>query len=92
MAKILVLYYSGYGHIETMANAVAEGVRAADAQVDIKRVPELVPGEVARTSHYKLDQAAPIRRWDATRCLSDLGCMHATLLASRSRLPSACGP
>jgi hypothetical protein len=51
-----------------------------------------VPGEVARTSHYKLDQAAPIRRWDATRCLSDLGCMHATLLASRSRLPSACGP
>ena len=62
MAKILVLYYSSYGHIETMANAVAEGVRAAGAQVDIKRVPELVPDEVARTSHYKLDQAAPITK------------------------------
>jgi NAD(P)H dehydrogenase (quinone) len=60
MAKILVLYYSSYGHIETMANAVAEGVRAAGAQVDIKRVPELVPDEVARASHYKMDQAAPI--------------------------------
>ena len=60
MTKVLVLYYSSYGHIETMANAVAEGVRAAGAEVDIKRVPELVPEEVARASHYKLDQAAPI--------------------------------
>jgi NAD(P)H dehydrogenase (quinone) len=62
MTKILVLYYSSYGHIETMANAVAEGVRAAGAEVDIKRVPELVPEEVARGSHYKVDQAAPIAR------------------------------
>ena len=62
MAKILVLYYSSYGHIETMANAIAEGVRAAGAEVDVKRVPELVPDEVARTSHYKLDQAAPIAK------------------------------
>ncbi|MFZ5739043.1 MAG: NAD(P)H:quinone oxidoreductase [Pseudomonadota bacterium] len=60
MAKVLVLYYSAYGHIETMANAVAEGAREAGAQVDIKRVPELVPPEVAKASHYKLDQAAPI--------------------------------
>lgn len=60
MTKILVLYYSSYGHIETMANAVAEGVRAAGAEVEVKRVPELVPEEVARSSHYKLDQAAPI--------------------------------
>ncbi|MBV8235664.1 MAG: NAD(P)H:quinone oxidoreductase [Planctomycetaceae bacterium] len=60
MAKVLVLYYSSYGHIETMASAVAEGARAAGAQVDVKRVPELVPGEVARASRYKLDQAAPI--------------------------------
>ena len=60
MAKILVLYYSSYGHIETMAGAVAEGAREGGAVVDIKRVPELVPEEVARTSHYKLDQAAPV--------------------------------
>ncbi|MEI2455279.1 MULTISPECIES: NAD(P)H:quinone oxidoreductase [Lysobacter] len=62
MAKILVLYYSAYGHIETMAQAIAEGARGAGAQVDIKRVPELVPEEVARRSHYKLDQAAPIAK------------------------------
>src|SRR6201995_3763525 len=60
MAKILVLYYSAYGHIETMANAVAEGAREAGAQVDIKRVPELVPDEIARKAHFKVDQAAPV--------------------------------
>lgn len=60
MAKVLVLYYSAYGHIEKMAEAVAEGARAAGATVDIKRVPELVPEEVAKKSYYKLDQAAPI--------------------------------
>jgi NAD(P)H dehydrogenase (quinone) len=60
MPKVLVLYYSTYGHIETMANAVAEGAREAGAQVDIKRVPELVPPEVAKNSHFKLDQPAPI--------------------------------
>jgi NAD(P)H dehydrogenase (quinone) len=62
MAKVLVLYYSAYGHIETMANAVAEGARAAGATVDVKRVPELVPPEVAAKSHYKLDQAAPVAK------------------------------
>lgn len=60
MAKVLVLYYSTYGHVETMAGAVAEGARRAGAQVDIKRVPETVSEEVARQSHFKLDQAAPI--------------------------------
>ncbi|NYT65424.1 NAD(P)H:quinone oxidoreductase [Alcaligenaceae bacterium] len=60
MAKVLVLYYSAYGHIETMANAVADGAREAGASVDIMRVPELVPEDVARASHYKMDQAAPI--------------------------------
>ena len=60
MAKVLVLYYSAYGHIETMANAVAEGARAAGATVDIKRVPELVSEEIAKKSYYKLDQSAPI--------------------------------
>src|ERR1700737_1384182 len=60
MAKVLVLYYSAYGHIETMANAVAEGARKAGASVDIKRVPELVPEAVAKASHHKPDQGAPV--------------------------------
>ncbi|QIM48605.1 NAD(P)H:quinone oxidoreductase [Pusillimonas sp. DMV24BSW_D] len=63
MSKVLVLYYSTYGHIETMAQAVAEGARAVEGtQVDIKRVPELVPEDVAKAGHYKLEQAAPIAR------------------------------
>jgi NAD(P)H dehydrogenase (quinone) len=64
MAKVLVLYYSSYGHIEAMANAVAEGARETGAQADIKRVPELVPDDVARRSHYKVDQPAPVARID----------------------------
>jgi NAD(P)H dehydrogenase (quinone) len=60
MAKVLVLYYSAYGHIEAMANAVAEGARAAGAEVDVKRVPETAPEEIAKAAHFKLDQAAPI--------------------------------
>jgi NAD(P)H dehydrogenase (quinone) len=60
MAKVLVLYYSAYGHIETMAGAVAEGAAAAGATVDIKRVPETAPLEVAQAAHFKLDQAAPV--------------------------------
>lgn len=60
MTKVLVLYHSAYGHIETMANAVAEGVREAGAEAVIKRVPETVPEEVAKASYFKLDQAAPI--------------------------------
>ena len=62
MTKVLVLYYSAYGHIETMAEAVAAGAREAGATVDIKRVPELVPEAVARDAHYKLDQKAPIAK------------------------------
>ncbi|RTL76696.1 MAG: NAD(P)H:quinone oxidoreductase [Bradyrhizobiaceae bacterium] len=62
MPKVLVLYYSTYGHIEAMANAVAEGVREAGATVDIKRVPETAPLEVAKAAHFKLDQAAPIAK------------------------------
>ena len=60
MSKVLVLYYSAYGHIETMAYAVAEGAREAGARADVKRVPETVPEEIARGAHFKLDQAAPI--------------------------------
>ena len=64
MTKVLVLYYSSYGHIEKMASAVAEGVREAGAEAVIKRVPELVPDDVARKSGFKLDQAAPIATVD----------------------------
>ena len=65
MPKVLVLYHSTYGHIEQMAEAVAAGAREVEgAVVDIKRVPELVPEELARASGYKLDQAAPIATVD----------------------------
>jgi NAD(P)H dehydrogenase (quinone) len=64
MARVLVLYYSSYGHIETMANAVAEGARSAGATVDIKRVPETVPAEAAKASYFKLDQKAPVATID----------------------------
>lgn len=60
MAKVLVLYYSSFGHMEQMAKAAAEGAREAGAEVSIKRVPELVPLEVAKASHYKLDQQAEV--------------------------------
>src|SRR4051794_40865171 len=58
MAKILVLYYSSWGHMEKMAKSAAEGARETGAEVTIKRVPELVPAEVAKAAHYKLDQEA----------------------------------
>jgi NAD(P)H dehydrogenase (quinone) len=60
MTKVLVLYYSSWGHVEAMAKAVAEGAREAGAEVAIKRVPELVPQAVAEQAHYKLAQDAPI--------------------------------
>ena len=60
MSKVLVLYYSSYGHIEQMAQAIAEGARSAGAQVDIKRVPETVPEAITKSAHFKLDQKAPV--------------------------------
>lgn len=61
MPKILVLYYSMYGHVETLAGAIAEGARSVDgAEVTIKRVPETLPPEVAKQVGVKLDQAAPV--------------------------------
>jgi NAD(P)H dehydrogenase (quinone) len=60
MTRILVLYYSMYGHVETMSGAVAEGARSAGAEVAVKRVQELVPREVMEKSGGKLDQAAPL--------------------------------
>ena len=60
MAKILVLYYSSWGHMEQMAKSAAEGAKEAGAAVTIKRVKELVPEDVAKAAYYKLDQEAPI--------------------------------
>ena len=60
MSKILILYYSSYGHIEELARALAEGASAEGAQVTVKRVPETAPAEVARSAGFKLDQDAPI--------------------------------
>jgi NAD(P)H dehydrogenase (quinone) len=61
MTKVLVLYYSSYGHVETMARAVADGAAKVDGvEVTVKRVPELVPEEIAKKSGIRLDQAAPI--------------------------------
>ncbi|GBQ49311.1 flavodoxin/nitric oxide synthase [Komagataeibacter sucrofermentans DSM 15973] len=60
MPKVLVLYYSSYGHVETMAHAVAEGVREAGLEAVVKRVPELVPEDVAKNHHFKTEQAAPL--------------------------------
>ena len=62
MTKVLVLYYSSWGHIEAMAYAEAEGAKAAGAHVDVKRVPELMPAEVTKAMHYKLDQPAPFAK------------------------------
>ncbi len=65
MTKVLVLYYSSYGHIETMAHAVAEGAASvAGVTATVKRVPEIVPPEVAAASHFKTDQAAPVATVD----------------------------
>jgi len=65
MAKVLVLYYSAYGHVERMAQAVAEGARAVSGtEVAVKRVPDLVSEEVARKAGMKVDQKAPIATVD----------------------------
>jgi NAD(P)H dehydrogenase (quinone) len=79
MAKVLVVYYSSYGHIETMANGVAEGVRSAGATVDVKRVPETAPADVAKAAHFKLDQSAPIAKID------DLANYDAIIVGSPTR-------
>ena len=64
MTKVLVLYYSSFGHIEQMAYALAEGARQTGATTDVKRVPENVPAEVAKAFHFKLDQPAPVATVD----------------------------
>jgi NAD(P)H dehydrogenase (quinone) len=79
MAKVLVLYYSSYGHVETMAGAIAEGARSAGAHVDIKRVPETTPPEIAKTAHFKLDQGAPVAS------IEDLANYDAIIVGSPTR-------
>lgn len=64
MPRVLILYYSSYGHIETMAAAIAQGVEGAGGEAIIKRVAETAPAEVAAAAHFKLDQSAPIATID----------------------------
>ena len=88
MTKVLVLYYSSYGHIEQLAYAEAEGARSAGATVDVKRVPENVPEAIAKASDFKLDQPAPI----ATP--AELGNYDAIIVGAPTRfgrMPSAMG-
>ena len=79
MSRVLVLYYSSYGHIEKMAHAVADGARSTGAQVDLKRVPETAPAEVAKAAYFKLDQAAPVATID------DLGNYDAIIIGTPTR-------
>jgi NAD(P)H dehydrogenase (quinone) len=86
MTKVLVLYYSSYGHVEAMANAIAEGARAAGATADVKRVPENVPEDIAKAAYFKLDQAAPIAK------VEDLPSYDAIVVGAPTRfgrIPSA---
>ena len=64
MAKVLVLYYSSYGHVEKLAYEIAAGAREAGASADVKRVPELLSPDAAKAANYKLDQTAPVARID----------------------------
>ena len=86
MPRVLVLYYSAYGHIEAMAQAVAEGAGAAGASVDIKRVPDIVPEHIAKASHFKLDQAAPVAQVD------DLANYDAIIVGSPTRFGRVSSP
>ncbi len=85
MARILVLYYSMYGHVETLAEAVAEGARGvAGCEVAVKRVPELMPEEVARRAGAKLDQAAP------QAAVDDLAAFDAVIFGTPTRFGNMC--
>jgi NAD(P)H dehydrogenase (quinone) len=85
MTRVLILYYSSYGHVEAMAEAVAEGVRAGGAEAVIKRVPETAPAEVAATAHFKTDQIAPVCTVDE---LSDYDGIIFGVPTRYGRLPS----
>jgi len=85
MTNILVLYYSSYGHVETMAGAIADGARkVAGSTVTIKRVSELVPEEMAKKSGFKLDQKAPIATTE------ELPSYHAIIFGTPTRFGNMC--
>ena len=85
MTNILVLYYSSYGHVETMAGAIADGARkVAGSTVTIKRVPELVSEEMAKKSGFKLDQKAPIATTE------ELPSYHAIIFGTPTRFGNMC--
>jgi len=85
MTKVLVLYYSMYGHVETMAEAIAKGAASIEGtQVDIKRVPELMPEEMARKAGAKLDQPAPVAEVD------DLADYDAIIFGTPTRFGNMC--
>lgn len=85
MAKVLVLYYSSYGHIERLAEEVAAGVRAAGSEATIKRVPETVPVDLAKKSGFKLDQKAPVAKVD------DLPTYDAVIFGTPTRFGNMAG-
>src|SRR3546814_17529055 len=85
MTRVLILYYSSYGHVETMAAAVAEGVEAGGAEAVVKRVPETAPAEVAAAAHFKTDQAAPVCTVDE---LADYDALIFGVPTRYARLPS----
>jgi NAD(P)H dehydrogenase (quinone) len=85
MTRVLILYYSSYGHVETMAAAVAEGVEAGGAEAVVKRVPETAPAEVAAAAHFKTDQAAPVCTVDE---LADYDAIIFGVPTRYGRLPS----
>jgi len=85
MAKILVLYYSTWGHLETMAEAVAAGAKEAGAEVVVKRVPETMPAETLAAIHAKTDQAAPV----ATP--GELADYDAIIFGTPTRFGNMCG-
>ncbi|GBQ08389.1 MAG: NAD(P)H:quinone oxidoreductase [Acidiphilium sp.] len=85
MAKVLVLYYSTWGHVETMAHAVSEGAKAAGAEVTVKRVPETMPPDVAASIHAKTDQAAPVA------APAELAEYDAIIFGTPTRFGNMCG-
>jgi len=85
LAKILVLYYSSYGHIERLAEEVAAGVRAAGSEATVKRVPETVPEDIAKKSGFKLDQKAPVAKVD------DLAHYDAVIFGTPTRFGNMAG-
>ena len=84
MAKVLILYYSSYGHMEIMAGAVAEGARTAGATVEIKRVPETTPADIAKAAHFKLDLPAPVA------VIEDLAAYDAIIVGAPTRFGRMC--